>query len=93
MHTDPTASEMRFVFTERAITFLQREGINNHQMQSLPWPVVPAAGDLITWEWLADGEVFEVRSRMIRWEAADQPAVVQLLLDLPDHRAEELGFA
>jgi hypothetical protein len=72
--------ELRHEFTPKARELLTQEGVVNHAFPSMPYPALPVAGDLISYDWLCDGRLFTVQSRLFIWESAER-LVVQLLLD------------
>lgn len=75
-------ADFNLVFTPQAIQALEQEGVKDHKIQTSNWPCTPVAGDLISWDWLCDGRLFIVESRLLIWNDP-QTCVVQLLLGLP----------
>lgn len=73
-------NEISFVFTESAQAVLNSEGIKTHRFETTPFPAIPIEGDLLSWDWIADGKLFRVESRLFIWNDP-QNVVVQLLLD------------
>jgi hypothetical protein len=77
-----SAISMKYVFTEAGMDVLTREGIRVHTVSTAPFPAVPIAGDLISWDWLAGGRSFIVIERKFIW-TGPRDVAVQLLLDCP----------
>lgn len=82
MQPQSTGFDIDWVFTQAARDVMRSEGIQNHSIGTAPFPTLPIAGDLISWDWLADGRSFVVVSREFIWSNPRKLAV-RLFLDIP----------
>lgn len=82
MQEEIVAYNINFVLNGAAKELASAEGLQSHTISTAPYPCIPIAGDLISWDWLADGKLFIVVSRLFIWDDP-RTVTVQLLLDLP----------
>lgn len=76
--------EIEYTWTAPAAAVINREAPNGFNFPStLPEGVGPVArGDVLSWDWLANGQRFIVMQRHLHWDDF-QTCRVELLLDLP----------
>jgi hypothetical protein len=70
-------------YTDRANETMHAEGVQDHSVQTAPFPALPVAGDLISWDWLAGGQPFKVMSRAFIY-SDPRTIAVELTVGLAD---------
>ncbi len=74
-------SQLNFRFSQRAADRLVVEGNHSHGGLALNWPCTPEKGDLLSFDWMLNGEAMVVVAREFRANS-DLSVDVTLELDL-----------
>jgi hypothetical protein len=77
-----THYEINWVFDGKAEELFDQEGMKTHSVTTATYPAIPAVGDSICWDWIADGKRFTIVARTFIWRSPEK-LFVELRLDLP----------
>jgi hypothetical protein len=77
-----TNYEINCIFEGKADELFEQEGLKTHSVTTATYPTIPAVGDCICWDWIANGKRLTVVGRTFIWQAPEK-LFVELRLDLP----------